>query len=79
MRLTLINQFYPPDISPTGQLTASLANHRAALGDSVTVISSQGYVKQSESKIQTNHDRVNIKRIWTLHEDLERAEISTPT
>ncbi len=66
MRLTLINQFYPPDISPTGLLTASLANHRAALGDSVTVISSQGYVKQSESKRKTNHARVNIKRIWTL-------------
>ena len=41
LRLTLINQFYPPDISPTGLLTASLANHRAALGDYVTVISSQ--------------------------------------
>ena len=66
LRLTLINQFYPPDISPTGLLTASLANHRAALGDYVTVISSQGYVTQSESEIQNNHDRVNIKRIWTL-------------
>ena len=32
MRLTLVNQFYAPDISPTAQLAASLAEHRAAQG-----------------------------------------------
>ncbi|HWE93132.1 MAG TPA: glycosyltransferase family 4 protein [Tepidisphaeraceae bacterium] len=45
MRLTLINQFYTPDISPTAHLCASLAEHRAAQGDQVTVITSRtGYV-----------------------------------
>ena len=32
MRLTLVNQFYAPDISPTAQLAASLAEHRAERG-----------------------------------------------
>ena len=38
MRLTLLNQFYTPDISPTAHLCASLAEHRAAKGDDVTVV-----------------------------------------
>jgi hypothetical protein len=42
MRLTLLNQFYTPDVAPTGQLAASLARHRAALGDQVTVITGRG-------------------------------------
>ena len=66
LRLTLINQFYPPDISPTGRLAASVANHRSDRGDAVTVISSQGYVKQSDSDSKTNKSRVKMKRIWTL-------------
>ena len=32
VRLTLVNQFYAPDISPTAQLAASLAEHRAEPG-----------------------------------------------
>ena len=44
--LTLLNQFYAPDISPTAQLAASLAEHRAALGDEVTVITGRaGYLE----------------------------------
>jgi len=65
VRLTIVNQFYPPDISPTGRLTASLAAHRAALGDHVTVITSQGYVTQSESKPLPDNDQICIKRLWT--------------
>ena len=42
MRLTIVNQFYRPDVAPTAQLAASLAEHRAALGDDVTVITSKG-------------------------------------
>ena len=46
MRLTLVNQFYAPDISPTAQLAASLAEHRADLGDEVTVITGRaGYLE----------------------------------
>src|SRR4030042_1041701 len=42
MRLTFVNQFYAPDVSPTAQLAASLAEHRAALGDEVTIIAGTG-------------------------------------
>jgi glycosyltransferase involved in cell wall biosynthesis len=41
MRLLILNQFYAPDISPTAQLAASLAEHRASEGDEVTVITSR--------------------------------------
>ena len=42
MRLTILNQFYRPDISPTAHLSASLADHRAKAGDVVTVVTSRG-------------------------------------
>jgi putative colanic acid biosynthesis glycosyltransferase WcaI len=42
MRLTIINQFYRPDVAPTGHLAASLAEHRAQVGDNVTVVTSKG-------------------------------------
>jgi glycosyltransferase involved in cell wall biosynthesis len=44
VRLLILNQFYAPDISPTAQLASSLADHRAAGGDEVTVITGRaGY------------------------------------
>lgn len=42
MRIALVNQFYLPDLSPTAHLAASLAEHRSALGDRVTVITGRG-------------------------------------
>ena len=46
VRLTLVNQFYAPDISPTAQLAASLAEHRAEQGDRVTVVTGRaGYLE----------------------------------
>lgn len=42
MRIAILNQFYAPDQSPTAQLAASLAEHRAALGDEVTVLTGAG-------------------------------------
>lgn len=42
MRITVVNQFFPPDLSPTAHLAASLAAHRAAAGDDVTVVTSTG-------------------------------------
>ncbi|MEK6248600.1 MAG: hypothetical protein N2C12_10505, partial [Planctomycetales bacterium] len=64
MRITIINQFYPPDISPTGKLAASLANHRAALGDDVTIIAGHGYVRQADSEETNSHKRVRLQRAW---------------
>ena len=46
VRLTLVNQFYAPDISPTAQLAASLAEHRAEQGDQVTIVTGRaGYLE----------------------------------
>lgn len=42
MRLSIINLFYPPDLAPSAHLAASLAQHRAALGDDVTVVCGTG-------------------------------------
>jgi hypothetical protein len=63
MRLTLINQFYIPDISPTAHLCASLAEHRAAMGDRVTVITGRGgYI----APVAAPQDRaVRVIRVWT--------------
>jgi len=64
MRLTLINQFYTPDISPTAHLCASLAQHRAQRGDRVTIVTSRGgYL----GRIQPDQDNssVRVHRLWT--------------
>jgi glycosyltransferase involved in cell wall biosynthesis len=66
MRITIVNQFYPPDLAPTGHLAASLAEHRAALGDTVTVITSiGGYVPQPQAKGPVLSDNPRVIRLWT--------------
>lgn len=66
MRITLLNQFYLPDVAPTAHLAASLAEHRAALGDEVQVITSTGgYVAKEAVDYQQQHPRVRIRRMWT--------------
>ncbi|HWE02533.1 MAG TPA: glycosyltransferase family 4 protein [Tepidisphaeraceae bacterium] len=64
MRLTLINQFYTPDISPTAHLCASLAEHRAAIGDDVTVLTSQtGYLAATSGGGAS--EGVRVRRLWS--------------
>ncbi len=64
MRLTLLNQFYPPDISPTAHLCQSLAEHRATLGDVVTMVTSRsGYTGQIE--VDDSASGVHVHRIWS--------------
>ncbi|MCK4872701.1 MAG: glycosyltransferase family 4 protein [Phycisphaerales bacterium] len=67
MRVTIINQFYVPDISPTAHLSASLADDRAARGDAVTVITSWGgYVPASTDQSKSSKDdNPRVHRIWT--------------
>src|SRR5687767_2455214 len=73
MRITLLNQFYRPDVAPTGHLAASLAEHRAALGDEVNVVTSMaGYVARSTRSKHDRHEAarlaagiLRIHRIWT--------------
>lgn len=67
MRLTLVNQFYAPDISPTAQLASSLAEHRAARDDRVTVITGRaGYLEglAPTGPLQTGPG-LRIRRVWT--------------
>lgn len=67
MRLTLVNQFYAPDISPTAQLAASLAEHRARHGDQVTVITGRaGYLEglAPTGPLQTGPG-LQVRRVWT--------------
>lgn len=42
MRVTIVNLFYPPNLAASAHLAASLADHRAALGDEVTVVCGRG-------------------------------------
>ena len=68
MRLTIINQFYTPDISPTAHLSASLAEHLASKGHDVTVITSRGGYSEDASSKEGAADRtstVKVHRVWT--------------
>ena len=78
MRVTLLNQFYAPDISPTAQLSASLAEHRAEQGDVVTVLAGRaGYLEglgpAGAVSVGAGRSRVRVRRTWTP--DLGRASI----
>lgn len=67
MRLTLVNQYYAPDISPTAQLAASLAEHRADAGDEVTVITGRaGYLEGlSPAGALRVGPGLRVRRAWT--------------
>lgn len=70
MRLALINQFYLPDLSPTAQLAASLVEHRASLGDQVTVLAGSGSYTESPSDgwsglAGDRRPNVKVVRLWT--------------
>ena len=66
MRLTILNQFYIPDLAPTGHMAASLAEHRAEQGDDVTVItSSGGYVSESATASGPKSTNPRVHRLWT--------------
>jgi colanic acid biosynthesis glycosyl transferase WcaI len=67
VRITLVNQFYAPDISPTAQLAASLAEHRAEQGDVVTVITGRsGYLEGiSPTGTVATGPGLRVRRAWT--------------
>jgi glycosyltransferase involved in cell wall biosynthesis len=64
MRLTIINQFYPPDISPTAHLCASLAEHRAETGDDVTMITGLGGYLGPITAASTVA-KIQVRRVWS--------------
>lgn len=67
MRLTIINQFYRPDVSPTAVLAASLAEHRARMGDEVTVIAGKGGYTGGAGPSAESRPGANprVRRVWT--------------
>lgn len=65
MRLTILNQFYVPDISPTAHLAASLAEHRASRGDRVEVVTGRGGYLGGRTPPARSGDNPRIHRLWT--------------
>lgn len=66
MRITILNQFYTPDISPTAHLCDSLANHLARQGHEVRVVASRGgYVPESGDAHDDSTDNPRVHRVWT--------------
>lgn len=67
MRITIINQFYKPDIPPTATLAGHLAEHRAAQGDEITIVASRGgYSSPSDlTKEKKNSENPRVIRVWT--------------
>ena len=66
MRITIINQFYRPDVAPTAKLAADVAEHYAKLGHKVTAIASRGgYVKESTNEGSFRDRNLHVCRIWT--------------
>lgn len=66
MRITILNQFYVPGLAPTGHLAAALAEHRAAHGDRVTVLTSRGgYVRAEAEDLGGDRDNLRVLRVWT--------------
>jgi colanic acid biosynthesis glycosyl transferase WcaI len=62
MRITILNQFYPPDLAPTAHLAASLAGHRAGLGDDVTVITGRAsYVDGADADVALAGDQAAVR------------------
>ncbi len=81
MRVTLLNQFFAPDISPTAQLAASLAAHRAELGDEVTVVAGRaGYLEgvppQHGSGGGTTRGAGTVRLLRVFTPDLGRATVA---
>lgn len=66
MRITLLNQFYRPDLAPTASLAASLAEHLAQAGHTVTIVTSRGgYVAAPVNESADQKGPVRVVRLWT--------------
>lgn len=66
MRVTLVNQFFPPDLAPTAHLAASLAGHLAGRGHDVTVVTGgEGYLGDRGQALHERPDGVRVVHLWT--------------
>jgi colanic acid biosynthesis glycosyl transferase WcaI len=66
VRVTIVNLFYPPDLSPTAHMTAALAEHRVALGDDVTVVSGSGSYLGGSKRTRAGPSAEEGPRVVTL-------------
>ena len=67
MNLILINQYYPPDVAPTGLMLEAVAEELAALGHHVTILCSRGgYGGQDDAAgPRSTSDGIEVLRCWS--------------
>jgi colanic acid biosynthesis glycosyl transferase WcaI len=70
VRLAIVNLFYPPGLGASPHFARSLAEHRASLGDDVTVISGKGSYLGGRTAAAAADEaaldpRVKVVRLWT--------------
>jgi len=73
VRVSFVNLFYPPDVAPSGSFVTSVAEHRAAMGDEVTVICGSGAylgrvatrASASAAKTGSPAEGPRVIRVWT--------------
>jgi putative colanic acid biosynthesis glycosyltransferase WcaI len=68
VRVAIVNLFYPPSLAASAHLAASLADHRAAQGDEVTVVSGRGgYMGGVKRGAQSSRTAgaPTVIRLWT--------------
>jgi colanic acid biosynthesis glycosyl transferase WcaI len=64
MKILLLNQFFPPDIAPTGQMAADLAEDLVAAGHEVSVLASRGtYLGGEPQDRRSNWRGVEVHRV----------------
>ncbi len=64
MHITLVNQFYPPDLAPTGRYLRDLAEGLAARGHQVSVVSSRlSYSSKAAPERISTHGQVQEIRV----------------
>ena len=64
MKILLLNQFFPPDLAPTGQMAADLAEDLVAAGHSVTAVASRGnYTGGDRHQSRTSWRGIEVVRV----------------
>src|SRR5947208_1359706 len=73
VRVSFVNLFYPPDVAPSGSFVTSVAEHRAAMGDEVSVICGSGaYLGRAAKRASASGAKTGMPaegprviRVWT--------------
>src|SRR5688572_4281502 len=63
VRVTLVNQFYPPDLAPTGRLLQDVADELAARGHQVRVVCSRAAYGGGRVTDGPTDGRVHLRRV----------------